>query len=64
MFGPIGVPELVTLLILMLSTLLPLAVGIWAVFTLHRVRTGQEAMRAKLESISALYTALDLRTSL
>jgi hypothetical protein len=54
MFGPIGVPELLMLPILILSTILPLAVGIWAVFTLHRVRTGQEAMRAKLESIEQL----------
>jgi hypothetical protein len=32
----------------------PLAAGIWAVVTLHRMRVGQDAIRARLESIERL----------
>jgi hypothetical protein len=50
----IGIPEI--LLIMMFSGigLLPIAVAIWAIVVLHRVRTGQEALQAKLENIERL----------
>jgi hypothetical protein len=54
MFGPIGAPELIILPMLFVTSVVPLVAGIWALFTLHRVRTGQDAMRAKLESIERL----------
>jgi hypothetical protein len=52
--GRFGFPGLIVALLLIVSWLVPLAAGIWAVFTLHRIRTTQDAVRATLESIEKL----------
>jgi hypothetical protein len=50
----IGIPEILLILVFSGVGLLPVAVAVWALIVLHRVRTGQEAMQAKLESIERL----------
>jgi hypothetical protein len=52
--GVIGMPEVVVILVLAVLWLVPLAAGIWALFTLHRIRISQDAVRATLESIEKL----------
>jgi len=32
----------------------PVAAAVWALFTLHRIRTGQDAVRLKLETLERL----------
>ena len=49
-----GVPELLVILMIFAGWLVPIAAGIWALVTLHRVRVGQDAVRAKLELIERL----------
>ena len=45
-----GVPELVIMGIIAAAFwLIPLAAGIWAIFTLQRIRSGQETIRLRLE---------------
>jgi hypothetical protein len=39
------------LLVIALFWLIPIAAGVWALLTLHRVRAAQEDMRRRLESI-------------
>jgi type IV secretory pathway VirB3-like protein len=51
MFGSIGMPELIILLTVSMIWVVPLAVAVWAVVTLSRLRTDQQAMKATLESI-------------
>jgi hypothetical protein len=51
MFGSVGMPELLILFIISASWVVPLAVAVWVVVTLNRVRTDQQVMKAKLESI-------------
>lgn len=52
--GVIGLPEILVILMISVTWLVPLAAGIWAIVTLHKVRIGQDAVRAKLESIEKL----------
>ena len=52
--GRVGVPELLVILMASVVWLVPVAAGIWVLVTLHRVRVGQDAVRAKLESIERL----------
>ena len=49
-----GLPELLIVLMVFVTSIVPLAIGIWALVTLHRVRVGQDAIRARLESIERL----------
>ena len=49
-----GIPELLILLMISASWLVPIAAGVWALVTLHRVRVGQDAVRSKLEMIERL----------
>jgi type IV secretory pathway VirB3-like protein len=51
MVGSIGMPELIILLTVSMIWAVPLAVAVWAVVTLSRLRTDQQAMKATLESI-------------
>jgi hypothetical protein len=51
MFGRIGVPEIVVLLIMSAFWVIPLVVAVWAIVTLHRVRRDQETLLAKLDVI-------------
>jgi hypothetical protein len=47
----LGVPELLAILGIVSFQLIPLAGLVWALVTLQRIRTTQEAMRLKLEAI-------------
>ena len=49
--GVIGLPEIVVILFIFVAWVVPLAAGIWALLTLHRIRISQDAIRATLESI-------------
>jgi hypothetical protein len=51
MFRSIGMPELIILFIISAAWVVPLAVAVWVVVTLNRIRTDQQGMKAKLESI-------------
>ena len=52
--GPVGVPELLMVVLLAVFWLVPLAAGVWALVTLHRLRAGQDALRSKLDAIERL----------
>jgi hypothetical protein len=52
--GPIGVPELFVALFAFVLWLIPLAAGIWALVTLHRIRMEQHAVQTKLDAIERL----------
>jgi len=54
MFGSLGVPELIVILILGTFYVVPIAAAVWAIITLHRIRTDQEAMGVRLETIERL----------
>ncbi len=51
MFGSIGIPEIVIALAILLTWLVPLAGAVWVVMTLHRVKAGQDGIRARLDAI-------------
>ena len=50
----IGIPELVVLFVIVFAWGIPLVAGIWALFTLHKVRVEQRAMRRTVDSIEQL----------
>jgi len=51
----IGFPELVVVLFIVgILWVIPLAAGVWALVTLHRIRTGQQALQAKVDTIEQL----------
>jgi len=54
MFGSLGVPELIVILILGTIYVVPIVAAGWAIITLHRIRTNQEAMGVRLETIERL----------
>jgi len=47
----LGLPELLVILTIVSIYVIPLTAGVWALVTLQRIRTTQEAMRLKLEAI-------------
>ena len=47
----VGVPEILILLVLVVSWVIPIAVAIWIVVTLYRLRAGQQTILTKLEAI-------------
>ena len=51
MFGRIGVPEVIVILFVALLSLAPLAVGVWLVVTLLRIRSKQDALEAKIDAL-------------
>jgi hypothetical protein len=51
MFGPIGIPELIIVLVVSGLCLIPVGMAIWVVVTLNRVRGDQEVIRGRLESL-------------
>ena len=57
MFGSIGVPELLIVLVVSGFWLIPVAVAVWVVLTLNRLRNDQQAIRASLESIQRTLSA-------
>jgi hypothetical protein len=50
----IGVPELMVVLFIVVVWAIPLAAAVWALFTLHRMRGEQRAMRRTVENIEQL----------
>ena len=48
---PIGVTEMLILLVLVVSWLVPIAVAVWIVVTLHRLRTGQQTILSKIDAL-------------
>jgi hypothetical protein len=50
----LGVPELIVVLTLGLVWLIPVAAGICALITLHRISTTQEDMHSRLAAIERL----------
>ena len=50
----LGIPELLVIVMLSGFWLVPIVAAIWALVTLHRVRVGQEALRARLDAIERL----------
>lgn len=51
MFGPIGIPELIIVLVVSGLCLIPVGMATWVVVTLNRVRGDQEVIRGRLESL-------------
>jgi hypothetical protein len=49
-----GLPELLVILVIAATWLLPLAAAIWALITLKRLRDGQRAVEIKLDTIAHL----------
>ena len=49
-----GVPELMIVLVMVAVYAVPLVAVIWALVTLKRIQTGQEAVQSRLESIERL----------
>ena len=45
----IGLPELIIILVLGVVWLIPIAAAAWALYTLQRIRSGQEVIRLRLE---------------
>jgi sensor domain CHASE-containing protein len=52
--GRIGVPELMIVLMIFATSVIPIAIAVWAVVTLYRMRGDQQAMRRSLENIEQL----------
>lgn len=49
-----GLPEITIALLVLIFYLPPLAAAVWALVTLHRLRSGQEAVNARLDAIERL----------
>lgn len=47
----LGIPEIMITLLLVVTRLLPLAAGVWALVTLYRIRMNQDAILLRLEAI-------------
>lgn len=47
----VGVPELAIILMVSALWIVPLIAGVWALFTLHKLRKGQETVLAKLDAL-------------
>ncbi len=54
MFGSIGIPELLLIPLFLLIWVLPIAVAVWAIVTLSRIRASQLEMQAKLNALEQL----------
>ena len=50
----LGMPEIFVILMIVLTSVVPLVLAVWVIFTLQRIRVGQDAVRASLESIERL----------
>jgi len=54
---PLGVPELFVLLAIGVFYLIPIAAGIWALITLHRIREAQDVINRKLDAMERMIQA-------
>jgi hypothetical protein len=50
----VGMPEFIILTIVLVTWLIPVAAGVWALLTLHRIRRGQDAIGSQLERLVQL----------
>jgi hypothetical protein len=57
MVGGIGMPELLMVLFVGIFWLVPVVAVVWAVLTLHRVRTDTQAIATRLYAIERLLQA-------
>lgn len=48
----VGMPELAIIFMVSALWIVPLIAGVWAIFTLYKLRKGQEAMLATLQDIA------------
>jgi hypothetical protein len=48
---PIGIPEIVVVLVISFFAIVPMAALIWVVLTLLRIRSAQEQIQRRLEGI-------------
>ena len=44
-----GLPTLVIILVLVAVYIIPIAAAVWALYTLQRIRSGQEVIRLRME---------------
>ena len=59
----VGVPEIMVILAIAMFWLVPIAAGLWAILTLHRIRIAQEAMGSHLQTIvSLMQSNVNVRT--
>ena len=49
--GGLGVPEIVIVVLGLVFWLVPIAAGVWAMVTLHRIRTTLDVMAEKVSAI-------------
>lgn len=57
----IGLAEFLMLLVLMATWVIPVAIAVWAVVTLQRIRSGQDAIRSRLDTIENLIQRVSSR---
>lgn len=51
MFGSIGVPELLIVMMVSCLWLVPIIAVVWVIVTLSRIRSGQQAIETRLAQI-------------
>ena len=51
MFGSIGLPELVIIMVVGLLCFLPIVAGIWGLVMLIRILSNQQSINARLDSL-------------
>jgi hypothetical protein len=51
MLSSLGMPELIIIFVIVAIWIVPVAAAVWALFTLNRVRTNLDTMRATLERV-------------
>ena len=47
-----GMPELLIVLVVAVTSLLPVALVVWAIITLQRVRDGQRSIESKIDALA------------
>jgi sensor domain CHASE-containing protein len=52
--GRLGIPELMIILMIFATSVIPIAIAAWAIVTLFKMRSDQQAMRRSLENIEQL----------
>ena len=58
MFGSVGLPELLIVLIVGLFCLLPIVAGIWGLVMLIRILSNQQSINARLDALERRSTQL------
>ena len=51
MFGPIGIPEFLIIVVIGLFCLLPIIAGIWGLVMLIRLLSNQQSINARLDAL-------------